>query len=112
GDPSSPPGSAAAAPKRESARRSRRRRGAHGGPEMSASYECGCFCGAVRFTVSGEPPAMGSCHCESCRHWSAGPVNAFSLWPEASVEVTQGAEQIGTYNKTAASYRKWCKQCG
>jgi len=79
---------------------------------MSASYECGCFCGAVRFTVSGEPAAMGYCHCESCRHWSAGPVNAFSLWPEASVEVTQGAEQIGTYNKTAASYRKWCKQCG
>jgi hypothetical protein len=79
---------------------------------MSANYECGCFCGAVKFTVSGEPAAMGYCHCESCRHWSAGPVNAFSLWPEANVKVTQGAEQVGTYNKTAASYRKWCRQCG
>ena len=39
-----------------------------------------CFCGAVEFPVSGEPAAMGSCHCESCRHWSAGPVNAFTLW--------------------------------
>jgi hypothetical protein len=39
-----------------------------------------CFCGEVQFEVSGEPAGMGYCHCESCRHWSAGPVNAFSLW--------------------------------
>ncbi|HWD36542.1 MAG TPA: hypothetical protein VG840_10295, partial [Casimicrobiaceae bacterium] len=37
-----------------------------------------CFCGAVQFTATGEPAAMGYCHCESCRHWSAGPVNAFT----------------------------------
>ena len=36
------------------------------------SYKGSCFCGAVEFTVSGEPAAMGYCHCESCRHWSAG----------------------------------------
>ena len=84
-------------------------------PESSASsagYEASCFCGAVQFTVSGEPAAMGYCHCESCRQWSAGPVNAFTLWPEGSVTVTQGAEQIGSYHKTERSYRKWCKSCG
>jgi len=78
----------------------------------NASHEGSCFCGAVEFTVRGEPAAMGYCHCESCRAWSAGPVNAFSLWPEGSVTVTKGAEQIGTYNKTERSYRKWCKSCG
>lgn len=71
-----------------------------------------CFCGAVQFTVTGEPAAMGYCHCGSCRHWSAGPVNAFSLWQPDAVKVTRGAEHIGTYNKTPISYRKWCKQCG
>jgi hypothetical protein len=35
--------------------------------------------------VSGEPVAMRYCHCESCRHWSAGPVNAFSLWQPTAV---------------------------
>ena len=40
-----------------------------------ATYNGGCFCGAVQFTVS-------------------------------------GAAKIGTYNKTAHSYRKWCKECG
>ncbi len=55
---------------------------------------------------------MGYCHCQSCRHWSAGPVNAFTLWQPDAVKVTHGAEHIGTYNKTPTSYRKWCKLCG
>ena len=29
--------------------------------------------------------AMGHCHCDSCRRWSAGAVNAFSLWRPAQV---------------------------
>ena len=81
---------------------------------MSASqiHSGECFCGAVKFTVSGEPAAMGYCHCESCRHWSAGPVNAFTLWQPDALKVTRGAEHIGSFNKTPGSTRKWCKQCG
>ena len=75
-------------------------------------YEGSCFCGAVQFTVSGEPAGMGYCHCESCRSWSAGPVNAFTLWKPEAVRVTQGADRIAVYNKTPHSYRQWCKQCG
>jgi hypothetical protein len=71
-----------------------------------------CFCGEVQFEVSGQPVAMGYCHCESCRHWSAGPVNAFTLWKPEALRVTSGAASIGTYNKTPISYRKWCKKCG
>ncbi len=76
------------------------------------SYRGSCFCGAVQLTVTGEPVAMGYCHCTSCRHWSAGPVNAFTLWKPDAVKVTQGADNIGSYNKTAQSTRKWCKTCG
>ena len=71
-----------------------------------------CFCGEVRFEVSGEPAAMGYCHCDSCRSWSAAPVNAFTLWKPDAVRVTRGQDRIGTYNKTPRSYRKWCKSCG
>lgn len=76
------------------------------------TYEGGCFCGAVQIAVTGEPAAAGYCHCESCRRWSAGPVNAFTLWKPEAVRVTRGAENIGTFNKTANSSRKWCKKCG
>jgi hypothetical protein len=78
----------------------------------SNAYQGSCFCGAVQFTVTGGPAAMGYCHCESCRTWSAGPVNAFSLWKPDAVQVTQGADNILTYHKTPRSYRKWCKTCG
>jgi len=71
-----------------------------------------CFCGAVRLEVDGEPAAMGYCHCASCRSWSGGPVNAFSLWDPAAVRVTAGAEHVATYTKTPLSERKYCAKCG
>lgn len=76
------------------------------------TYKGGCFCGAVQVTVSGDPVLTGYCHCDSCRHWSAGPVNAFSLWNPEAVKVTKGEDNIGTYNKTPRSFRKWCRSCG
>ncbi|BBU32011.1 aldehyde-activating protein (plasmid) [Burkholderia sp. THE68] len=78
----------------------------------AATYHGQCFCGVVRFTVSGKPEGMGYCHCESCRRWSAGPVNAFTLWKPEALNVTHGGDAIGTYNNTEHSYRKWCKACG
>jgi hypothetical protein len=76
------------------------------------SYDGTCFCGAVELTVTGKPAAMGYCHCESCRHWSAGPINAFTLWNPDAVKITKGADKIGSYNKTPNSMRKWCTVCG
>lgn len=78
----------------------------------TATYEGGCFCGAVRIAVHGEPLGMGYCHCQSCRSWSASPVNGFTLWKPESVTVTQGAELVETFRKTPRSLRKWCRNCG
>ena len=78
----------------------------------SSTFEGACFCGAVQIAVTGTPAAMGYCHCESCRSWSAGPVNAFTLWPPAAVRVTRGADQIAAYRKTPNSVRQWCRTCG
>ena len=71
-----------------------------------------CFCGAVRLTVSGDPAGMGYCHCTSCRTWSAGPVNAFTLWKPEAVNITKGADNLGSFAKNPSSLRKWCKTCG
>ena len=81
---------------------------------MSAdkTYKGSCFCGAVELSVTGEPAAMGFCHCTSCRHWSAGPVNAFTLWKPSAVTITKGESNLGTYNKTKQSARRWCTTCG
>jgi len=58
-----------------------------------------CFCGAVRLEVTGAPEAMGYCHCRSCRSWSGGPVNAFSLWKPEAVQITSGNEHVATFQK-------------
>ena len=75
-------------------------------------YTGTCFCGAVEQKVSGAPAAMGYLHCASCREWSAGPVNAFTLWTPSAVTITRGADQLASYAKTENSVRKWCKACG
>lgn len=77
-----------------------------------SQHQGSCFCGEVKFQVKGEPEAMGYCHCDSCRRWSAGPVNAFSLWAPDSLEVLAGKDRIDTFNLTEQSYRKWCRNCG
>ena len=76
------------------------------------SYAGSCFCGAVEIEVTGAPEAMGYCHCRSCRSWSGGPVNAFTLWKPEAVRVTAGAEHVATFQKTPLSQRQYCTRCG
>jgi hypothetical protein len=79
---------------------------------MTDTYKGQCFCGAVEIEASGAPEGMGYCHCGSCRSWSAGPVNAFTLWKPEAVKVTKGAENVAMYQKTPNSERQYCRQCG
>jgi hypothetical protein len=76
------------------------------------TYEGQCYCGAVKIVVTGDAEGAGYCHCKACRSWSAGPVNAFTLWPADAVEVVQGEDQIAEYNANEQTYRQWCKACG
>ncbi len=82
-------------------------------------YSGSCFCGDVQFDVYGEPEAMAYCHCYSCRQWSAGPVNAFTLWKPENFYITRGTNNLGGFNKNpgtdndkVVSKRTWCKSCG
>lgn len=79
---------------------------------MSDTYQGRCFCGSVEFEVSGTPAIMGYCHCDDCTTWLGAPINAFSLWPRDSVRITKGEANVGVFNKTENSYRKFCKTCG
>jgi hypothetical protein len=76
------------------------------------TYHGSCFCGAVALEASGAPVAMGYCHCASCRAWSAGPVNAFTLWKPEDVRVAKGGEHVATFQKTPLSQRRYCAKCG
>ena len=79
---------------------------------MADTHVGTCFCGTVTIEVTGAPEEMGYCHCSSCRSYSGGPVNAFTLWKAESVKVTKGAESLGRFNKTEFSGRRFCTRCG
>jgi hypothetical protein len=74
--------------------------------------ESGCFCGAVKLELSGEPGVQVYCHCSSCRGWLGAPIHAATLWPTASVRVVKGADNLGLIKRTEASHRQFCKSCG
>ncbi len=76
------------------------------------SHTGGCFCGAVQIEVDGAPEGMGYCHCRSCRSWSGGPVNAFTLWKPEAVKVTAGEEHVASFQKSEISVRQSCAICG
>jgi hypothetical protein len=78
----------------------------------TARHAGACFCGAVQIEVAGEPAAMGYCHCRSCRSWSGGPVNAFTLWLPEAVRITAGEQNVATFVKSPMSERQFCSQCG
>jgi hypothetical protein len=79
---------------------------------MTHAYSGACFCGAVEVEVTGTPEAMGYCHCASCRKWSAGPVNAFTLWKPDNVRVVKGADLLGSHAGSPTSTRMFCTRCG
>jgi len=79
---------------------------------MTDTHKGNCFCGAVEIEARGTPEAMGYCHCESCRSYAGAPVAAFTLWKADDVSVTKGDNQLGTFNKTGFSARRYCTTCG
>lgn len=87
--------------------------------QSNPQYQGSCFCGAVTFSLQGQPELMAYCHCESCRQWSAGPVSEFTLWKPSALDILTGEEKLGSYDKNSAqqhgevlSERTWCRQCG
>lgn len=64
----------------------------------------GCTCGAIRYTLKGEPYRYGVCHCASCRKESGSVFVAYAHWK------IEYSEVIGTYSTFAG--RSFCPTCG
>ena len=62
--------------------------------QNTTSYDGECFCGAVKVRATGAPFAMGYCHCNDCRAWSAAPATSYTLWQRDAVEVIEGADML------------------
>jgi hypothetical protein len=64
----------------------------------------GCLCGAVRYTVRGEPLHVRRCHCADCRKESGSAFTVYAQWPAGAFEIDG---EISTYDG-----RGFCPRCG
>jgi hypothetical protein len=64
----------------------------------------GCLCGAVRFSVHGEPVVVGTCHCADCRKATGVVFVFYADWPRAAFSSTGEAQ--------AFNGRSFCPACG
>ena len=64
----------------------------------------GCLCGAVRYSVRGEPVHVGRCHCADCRRESGSAFTIYAHWPVEQFEVRG---EIASYEG-----RGFCPRCG
>ena len=80
---------------------------------MSDAREGGCYCGQVRYQVTGPAKAFGACHCRECQHISGGGPNYFQLYEAASLSFVRGmpkAFQRADLDKPRV--REFCPDCG
>jgi hypothetical protein len=70
----------------------------------------GCFCGAVRYAVDGEPYDRCLCHCENCRRTTGGAAVAWFSVKLPEFRITQGAPTA--FNSTDTGVRQFCGRCG
>jgi hypothetical protein len=80
---------------------------------MDTPYTGGCACGAIRYSISGEPLFSNHCQCRDCQRESGTGHGSYATFARAGVTVT-GAP--GTWDMVGDSghvkTRAFCPACG
>ena len=73
----------------------------------------GCFCGALRYEISGEIPWRALCLCKTCQKISGGAGNLFVGIGASAFRYTRGEPR--RFNRDGADTsptREFCGECG
>ena len=76
-------------------------------------FDGGCYCGAVRYRVEGEPVLKAQCQCRPCQYVSGGGPNFFMMFGADALTYTAG--QPATYTRPdldSPRTRDFCAACG
>ncbi len=77
---------------------------------MSAGFEGGCLCGAVRFTLDSEPRYACHCHCRSCQKAAGAPLVSWATFRDRDLSIIAGV--IAEYRSSPGVSRGFCAHCG
>ncbi|EFL89988.1 GFA family protein [Ahrensia sp. R2A130] len=68
-----------------------------------------CLCGSVKVTATPRSKEVGSCHCNLCRKWAAGPFMALDCGSDVHIEAE---DNLGVFKSSEWAERAFCKNCG
>ena len=79
----------------------------------AGAHAGGCYCGKVRFEVSGPAVMKAQCHCRPCQYITGGGPNFFMMVPETAYTFTQGTvSQFERDDIDNPRLREFCPTCG
>lgn len=72
-----------------------------------------CLCGALHYTVTGEPDRFYHCHCQRCRK-ATGSAHASNLFVKGTLNWDQGEESVKFFKLPEAERfgNSFCEICG
>ena len=70
----------------------------------------GCFCGAIRYAITGIPEQSLVCHCPDCRRAVGSQSVAWLVVQTNKFEVLVGEPKI--FNSSEGVRRTFCETCG
>ena len=73
-------------------------------------HEGGCFCGAVRYALTGPLTYSAHCHCRSCQRAIGADFATWAAVAPKNFAVTSGEMTI--YNSSPGVQRGFCSKCG
>lgn len=75
--------------------------------------EGGCYCGALRYVIDGDPMLKAQCHCRECQYITGGAPNLFMVVPLATHRYTKGTpKQFTRTDIPTPVTREFCAECG
>lgn len=80
---------------------------------MNKSYTGGCACGAIRYSIAGEPLFSNHCQCRDCQRESGSGHGSYATFARAGVKVTGEAKHWDMVADSGnVKTRSFCPQCG
>lgn len=71
-----------------------------------------CFCGAIRYEVTGKLRDARSCHCSRCRKAFSAQASAYALVEPADFRWLSGEALLTTYTGEHGFGLSFCSTCG
>ena len=75
-----------------------------------ATYDGGCYCGAVRYQIKAKPVWSAHCHCRSCQLASGAAMATWAKVAASDFAFTNGT--VKTIEKSEGIKRGFCAECG